>query len=155
MYRPKTKKAKRKYFSQLVNDKTKVSSIWKAINMLKHKNRSYNTSAINTPPDSLKDRFLSLPSRLLQSLIGNSDHDGYVCTSSLLDFCRERRGPSHAFHIPLLSVYQVRKLITGLQSKESMGPDDIPALLLILVLPYIVEPLTYIYNLCIQKKCLP
>ena len=30
-------KAKRKYFSQLVNDKTNVSSIWKAINTLTHK----------------------------------------------------------------------------------------------------------------------
>ena len=144
MYRPKfkKKKAKRDYFSRLVNDKTKVSSIWKAINICTQKNRSYNTSAINIPPDSFNDHFLSLPSRLLQSLMENSDHGGYVCTSSLLDFCRERRGPSHAFHIPLLSVYEVGKLITGLKSKTSMGPDDIPARLLKLALPYIVEPLT-------------
>ena len=50
--------------------------------------------------------------------MGNSDPNGYVCTSSLLDFCRERRGPSHAFHIPLLSVYEVGKLIIGLKSKK-------------------------------------
>ena len=97
-------KAKRKYFSQLVNDKTKVSSIWKAINICTHKNRSYNTSAVNIPPDSLNDHFLSLPSRLLQSVMGNSDPDGYVSTSSLLDFCRERHGPTYAFHY-LYSVF--------------------------------------------------
>ena len=70
-------KAKRKYFSQLVTDKTNVSSIWKAINVRTHKNRSYNTSAVNIPPDSLNDHFLSLPSSLLQSVMGNSDPDGY------------------------------------------------------------------------------
>ena len=36
-----------------------------------------------------------------------------------------------------------------------MGPDDIPALLLKFSLPYIVEPRTYIYNLCIQKSVFP
>ena len=138
-----------------MNDKTKVSSIWKAINICTHKNRSYNTSAVSIPPNSLNDHFLSLPSSLLQSVMGNSDPDGYVCTSSLLDFCRERRGPSHAFHIPLLSVYEVGKLITGLKSNKSMGPDDIPTRLLKLALPYIIEPHTYIYNLSIQKSVFP
>ena len=71
--------------------------------------------------------------------------------SSLLDFCREKRGPSHVFHIPLLTVYEVGKLITGLTSKRSMGPDIIPTYLLKLA-PYVVEPLTYIYDLCIKKK---
>ena len=36
-----------------------------------------------------------------------------------------------------------------------MGPDDIPTYLLKLALPYTVEPLTYIYNLCIQKNVFP
>ena len=70
MYRPNLKKkANRKYFSQLVNDKTSVSSIWKALHIFTHKNRSYNTSAVNIPPGSLNDHFLSLPSRLLQSFM--------------------------------------------------------------------------------------
>ena len=107
------------------------------------------------PPDSLNDHFLSLLSRLLQSLMGNSAPDGYVCTSSLPDFCKERRGPSYAFHIPLLSVCEVGKLITGLKSKKSMGTDDVPAHLLKLALPYTVEPLTCIYNLCIPKSVFP
>ena len=33
-----------------------------------------------------------------------------------------------------------------------MGPDNIPTYLLKLALPYVVESLTYIYNLCIKKK---
>ena len=34
-----------------------------------------------------------------------------------------------------------------------MGPDYIPTYLLKLALPYVVESLTYIYNLCV-KKCI-
>ena len=114
-------KARRKYFSQPVNDKINVSSIWKAIHISTHKNRSYDPSAINIPPDSFNDRFFSLPSRLLQSIMGNSDPDRHVCTSSLLDFCRERRGPSSAFHTPLPNAYEVGRLITGLKSKKSIA----------------------------------
>ena len=36
-----------------------------------------------------------------------------------------------------------------------MGPDHIPACLLKLAPPYIVEPLTYIHNLCIQTSVFP
>ena len=36
-----------------------------------------------------------------------------------------------------------------------MGPENIPAFFLQLALPYIVEPLTYIYNLCIENNTFP
>ena len=36
-----------------------------------------------------------------------------------------------------------------------MGPDNIPTYLLKPALLYIVEPLTYIYNLCIKKMYFP
>ena len=36
-----------------------------------------------------------------------------------------------------------------------MGPDNIPTYLLKLALPYVVESLTYIYNLYIQKNVFP
>ena len=85
----------------------------------------------------------------------SSGHDSYICSSSLTDFCREKRGPSRVFHTPLLTVYEVGKLITDLTSKKSMGPDNIPTYLLKLALPYVVDSLTYIYNLCIQKNIFP
>ena len=36
-----------------------------------------------------------------------------------------------------------------------MGPDNIPTYLLKLAIPYVVNSLTYIYNLCIQKNIFP
>ena len=148
-------KEKKEYFSQLVKDKSNVSSIWKAIHVLTHKNRSYDPSAVNVPPDSLNDHFLSLTSRLLQSVMETLILMDMSVLLPCLTSAGERRGPSRAFHIPLLNVHEVGRLITGLKSKKSMGPDDIPARLLKHALSYIVESLTYIYNLCIQKSVFP
>ena len=36
-----------------------------------------------------------------------------------------------------------------------MGPDKIPPVLLKLALPFIIEPLTYSYNLCITQSTIP
>ena len=145
-------KAKNTYFRQLVMDNRDTSSIWKALNSITRKNsKTCDISASNIPPDSFNDHFLSVSTKLLHSLKESSGHDSYICSSSLINFCREKRGPSRAFHIPLFTVYEVGKLNTGLTSKKSMGPDNIPTYLLKLALPYVAESLTYIYNLCIQK----
>ena len=96
-----------------------------------------------------------MSTKLLHSLKESSGHDSYICSSSLIDFCREKRGSSRAFHIPLLTAYEVGKLIAGLTSKTFMGPDNIPTYLLKLAIPYVVDSLTYIYNLCIQKNVFP
>ena len=145
-------KTKNTYFSQLVKDNCDTSSMWKAINSITRKNsKTCDISASNIPADSFSNHFLSLSTNLLHSLKESSGHDSYICSSSLTDFCREKREPSRAFHIPLLTVHEVEKLITGLTSKKSICPDNIPTYLLKLALPYVVEPLTYIYNLCIKK----
>ena len=145
-------KAKNTCFSQLVKDNRDTSSISKAITSITRKNSmTCDISASNIPPDSFNDHFLSVSTKLLHSLKESSGYDSYICSSSLIDFCREKRGPSRAFHIPLLTVYEVGKLITGLTCKQCMGPDNIPTYLLKLALPYVSESLIPIYNLCIKN----
>ena len=43
--------------------------------------------------------------------------------------------------------------ITHRKHKKSMGPDNINFFLLKILLPYVVESLTYVYNLCILQNC--
>ena len=127
-------KAKYTYFSQLVKDNCDTSSMWKAINSITQKkpknSKTCDISASNIPPDSFNDHFLSVSTKLLHSLKESPGHDSYIGSSFLIDFCREKRGPSHAFHIPLLTVYEIGKLITSLTSTKSMGPDNVPTYLL-------------------------
>ena len=51
-----------------------------------------------------------------------------------------------------MTVLDVGKYITMMDNNKSMGHDNI---LLKLALPYIVEPLTYIYNLSILNNVFP
>ena len=54
-----------------------------------------------------------------------------------------------------MTVLDVGKYITMMDNNKSMGRDNIYRFLLKLALPYIVEPLTYIYNLSILNNVFP
>ena len=54
-----------------------------------------------------------------------------------------------------MTVLDVGKCISMMANNKSTGRDNISPCLLKLALPYIVEPLTYIYNLSIQKNVFP
>ena len=54
-----------------------------------------------------------------------------------------------------MTVLDVGKFISTMANNKSTGRDNISPCLLKLALPYIVEPLTYIYNLCIKKNVFP
>ena len=55
------------------------------------------------------------------------------------------------FSIPPTTVLDVGKCISTMANNKSTGRNNISPCLRKLALPYIVEPLTYIYNLSIQK----
>ena len=54
-----------------------------------------------------------------------------------------------------MTVLDVDKYITMMDNNKSMGHDNINPFLLKLALPYIVKPLTYIYNLSILNNVFP
>ena len=54
-----------------------------------------------------------------------------------------------------MTVLDVGKYITMMDNNKSMGHDNINPFLLKLALTYIVEPLTYIYNLSILSNVFP
>ena len=63
-------------------------------------------------------------------------------------------GKTH-FVIPYLSVSELGKYISRLKNKKSSGLDGISNQLLKLSLPYIIDSLTYVFNLCIEKNVFP
>ena len=62
------------HFSQFVKDSSDTFSTWKAINSITRKNSKKCGIASNIPPDSFNDHFLSLSTRLFQSLKESSSH---------------------------------------------------------------------------------
>ena len=147
--------AKANYFERLIQDNKSVGTVWRAINeVLNKSNNKASNPASPILPETFNNFFLTLSDRLLS----NSQKDSCAPQSNhpiLQEFCKSRIGPNTNFSIPSLTVYEVGKFIENLGTKKSMGPDKLPTTLLKLALPYIVELLTFIYNLCIEQCVFP
>ena len=126
-------------------DKT-IMNVWRVMNEITGKSRG-SPNKINFSPEELNDYFLSL-AKTLQGPKQNLE-----ISDELIKFSEDRQRPK--FTLPYLTVYEVGKMITKLQSKRSCGPDNINAFILKLAVPYIVESLTYVYNQCIYKSVFP
>ena len=145
--------ARRDHFKSLLQHERNTRNIWRAINGVTNKNKS-RQHVIPLTPDVLNSFFLSNPSNLTNSQYGEYNND-FSIPESLKHFCQDKLGQNKSFQIPFLAVHEVGKLLTDLKNKKSMGPDVLTAYLLKLALPYIVEPLTFIYNQCIQESVFP
>ena len=79
----------------------------------------------------------------------------YIPSELLNQYCKSRLAKGNTFRIPLIAVHELEKLISDLKNSKSTGSDNISAYLLKLALPYVIEPLTYAYNLCINQNIFP
>ena len=146
------KKDKKNYFNKLIEDKKDTKTIWKAMNTITNANKK-TKAQIDLDPNEINDYFLNLPKTILTPEI-REQSDNYECSQELLEFCHDQKPPKH-FTIPFITIPEVGKLITNLRNTNAVGPDEIPVNLLKIALPHIIEPLTYVYNLCIDKQCFP
>ena len=72
------------------------------------------------------------------------------CSNPLLDYCKQKTSAQDV--IPYLSVSELGKYISRLENKKSSGLVGISNQLLKLLLPYIKNSLTYVFNLFIEKN---
>ena len=135
----------------MISDNDNISSIWKAINTFIKPNKATGHSPLpSTDANELNDYFLSVADKI----VINSNNTPQSNDIYLEEFCQERLTSSSEFKIPLLGVHEVGRYIENL-NKKSAGPDGINSSILKLSLPYIIDSLTYLYNLCISKGTFP
>ena len=150
--------SQKSYFSKMITDEKDTASLWKGINKISQKSRSKPCTQYAWSPHSFNDHFLHLAESLLDTSISNNDKtcsDNYHISPALTNFCKSKLPNNISFEIPLLGVHEVGMFITNMKNKKSMGPDGISPSLLKLSLPYVVESLTFIYNLCIKHSVVP
>ena len=146
--------AKKAYFDKLVKKDKSTSTIWKAINEITNKSyRKTNNTTLPISPNLFNTHFLTLAETLAQS--SGFTTDNFVCSTLLSNLCGEKLKPDDIFSIPPTTVLDVGKCISTMPNNKSTGRDNISPYPLKLALPYIVEPLTYIYDLFIQKSVFP
>ena len=147
--------AKKAYFQKMIeNNNGDTAIIWRAMNELTNKSRK---SSPGPPTNFTADMFNNYFLSVADSVVDDSclPSDSFQTTPVFAQFCKERLKPTDTCTIPEMAVHEVGKYIMQLKNKKSMGSDNINAFLLKTALPYIVEPLTYIYNLCINQGVFP
>ena len=151
--RSMVRQAKKSHIDKLIQNEKNVSALWRAMAVVTGgKCNKPQGVPSHLSADDFNNHFLSVA----DSLAPPRDNTlPYTCSEKLTNFCEGRGVGAKPFTVPLLAVHEVGKLISLMPSKKSAGPDEISAKILKLSLPYIVETLTYIYNLCIQHNTFP
>ena len=147
------REAKKQFVKNTVEKNDQPSSVWSAINSLTGRTRHAKHTPSCVSAETFNRHFLGAPKALLQS--NNLHQSIYVPPKVLTDFCQQRLSNSEPFTIPNITVHDVRGYISRLQKKMSSGIDGINGCVLNLAQPYIIDSLTYIYNLCINKNIFP
>ena len=143
------REAKKNCFLKLINNKSETISVWRALNAFTKPKQT--TQCIPISPDTFNEYFLSASDTLLAS---KSNYRPCIF-ENLKDFCNEKLPHHSFFEIPDITVFDVGKSISQMKNKCSFGHDNISAFFLKLSLPYIVEPLTFIYNLILRQGSFP
>jgi hypothetical protein len=144
--------SRRAFFNKLVETSKDTSKLWKAMNALIKGKKSTDIPS-HLSPDTFNTHFLSIADSLLQP--PDPKHTEFTCSDTLNTFCQDKTAHAEPFLIPPLAVFEVGNYISKLPNKKSSGPDEISNYIIKVSLPYIVESLTYIFNLCITKNVFP
>jgi hypothetical protein len=142
------------YFNRMITANKDTASLWQAINKITKKSQSKPRNNYAWSPNSFNNHFLNLAESTINAKSA-CPREHYSIPPYLQTFCNNRLTREDSFELPLLAVHEVGALITGLKNKKSLGPDNISPSLLKVALPYIVEPLTFIYNMCIDQSVVP
>ena len=97
--------------------------MWRAVNALtRNKRSSTNKFPSQLTPNVLNDFFVSVADRTLEQVQCTfSNGTNYDIPNQLQDFCNRQNPSKIPFSIPLLSVLEVGKLISKLDSKKISG----------------------------------
>lgn len=144
------REAQKQLFKKLMNDKKDIISVWRAINAFTKPKQSRACTDISA--DTFNDHFTTVADRVLQN---RNVQSNFTISDRLLQFCASKLNSKTSFRIPSISMFEVGKFISQMKNKKSLGHDTINASFLKISLPYIVEPITYILNLCIRDSHFP
>ena len=149
-------KAKNGRLNSMIEKDKSITTLWRAMNEVLDKGKKTSRQG-NTriTPEEFNDHFVNLATNLASKIKPQNDESYREMLDNVKRLCDSSLKPSASFSIPFMTIHEVGTLIEGLDNKKAMGPEQIPVHLIKLALPYIVEPLTYIYNLCIENNTFP
>lgn len=108
----------------------------------------------DTPVESLNqvnDFFTTIGSNLADKILKNLNQS----ESSLASVATNSKEPANSMLFYPTDVVEIKKIINKLKSHSAPGYDKIPTILFKTYHKYLLEPLTYLYNLSLEKGVFP
>jgi len=134
----------------MIENKSDIINVWRAINMFTKSRQTIHFTSIAA--DTFNNHFLSASNGLAASSV--NEHS-LAISEKLRQFCESKLSHGQSFSIPAMTVFDVGKSISQLKNKRSFGHDSISTFFIKVALPYIFEPLTFIYNQVLQQGTYP
>ena len=146
--------AKKAYAAKILNNKCDTASLWRVMNDITGKKKSHSSFPYtkHSSPDSFNNYFLSSVDTMVKML---TTHHHDLSNKTVHTFCSSKLNMQDTCHIPQLNAFEVGKLIENIKNKKSVGLDTLDISVIKLSLPYIIESITFIYNLCIRHCVFP
>ena len=148
------RKAKKSYYNKMIESNQNIANLWRVTNqIIGRKISNQNTSYSNEySAEDFNEYFSSLATHLIHTTY--SSENTFEMSSKLKDFCDDKN-IQETCKIPLLNEQDTFRYFKQLKNKKSFGTDYINIYFLKLALPFIVRPLTYIYNTSIHSGVFP
>jgi len=144
------RRSKRNYFQQLLITTSDSRQIWKAINTLCNKHVSKSQQFIkDISTDELNSHFSNVANKVI-TCDKSSEND--------LHYLQQYINSKHInfpFNLQPMTTFDVLESIKMQTNSRTRDLDKLDARIIKLASPVIVETLTYLYNLCIEKRCFP
>ena len=111
--------AKKLYLSKLVENNKDISSVWGALNTLTKGTHSRQKGIPHHfTADTFSDYFLSIAETLVKSQDSPESDKQYACSKRHVDFCHQKTKGTDSFTIPLMTVHEMGKYISGMNNKN-------------------------------------
>lgn len=144
------RRSKKAYFQNLLINTKDSRQIWKAINILNNKEVSRSQKLITeVTANELNHHFANISGKVIKT--DRSNENDLRCLKEFID----SRDINFPFCFEPVTILDVRKYILELKSSGTRDIDGLDTKILKIACPAIVDKLTYLYNLCIDKQHFP
>ena len=147
------------YFDSLIQKSTnKAKTTWNIVKLLLNNdtNNNKNTVNDNTNNQNIANALNSYFTSVVDNIIHNSLKTNCLNNVNPLLYLKSKLNqPSSIFIIKNTTTYEINKIIQSMKPKNSHGYDEISIKILKTSAPFILSPLTYIFNKIISKGIFP
>jgi hypothetical protein len=151
--------AKKMYFDALIQkSNNKIKTTWNLVkSLLNNKtNTNMNNTNDNINNQNTANAFNSYFASVADNIINNSRKTNSVYSDCPLEYLRLNcNQPNFSFTLKNTTAHEINKIIQSMKPKDSHGYDEISIRILKMSAPFILSPLTYIFNKILDKGIFP